>query len=210
MNAEMILQLRDELGALRAVLARLEQEKSDLEIELQAAIEHGDAIEAELALANDQMRGEIAERIRAEAKLQRLLTALKEQKDDLELLVHTITEHSDEIDVEHELTNEQLRLENDRIRLAKEQAETLARVKAEFVAVVSHEVRTPMNGLLGMARLLLDTELSHEQRDLAETVVSSGRLLLNILDDILDLSKLEASRLHLENIDFNLVQLVEE
>lgn len=209
-NADMILQLRDEVGALRAELVRLEQEKSDLEIELQAAIEHGDAIEAELAFANEQMRGEIAERIRAEAKLQRLLTALKEQKDDLELLVHTITEHSDEIDVERELANEQLRLENDRIRLAKEHAETLARIKAEFVAVVSHEVRTPMNGLLGMARLLLDTELTHEQRDLAETVVSSGRLLLNILDDILDLSKLEASRLHLESIDFNLVQLIEE
>ncbi|MBC7905382.1 MAG: response regulator [Rhodospirillaceae bacterium] len=195
---------------MRTHIANLEQQNSDLELELQAAIEHGDAIEAELALANDQMRGEIAERIRADVKLQRLLTALKEQKSDLELLVHTITEHSDEIDVEHELTNEQLRLENERIRLAKEQAETMARIKAEFVAVVSHEVRTPMNGLLGMARLLLDTELTHEQRDLADTVVSSGRLLLNILDDILDLSKLEASRLHLENIDFNLVQLVEE
>ncbi|MBC7952398.1 MAG: hypothetical protein H7Z12_11350, partial [Rhodospirillaceae bacterium] len=206
----MILQLRDETAGLRARLVLLEQQNSDLELELQAAIEHGDAIEAELALANDQMRGEIAERIRAEVKLQRLLTALKEQKDDLELLVHTITEHSDDLDVEHELTHEQLRLENERIRLAKEQAETLARIKAEFVAVVSHEVRTPMNGLLGMARLLLDTELTHEQRDLAETVVSSGRLLLNILDDILDLSKLEASRLHLESIDFNLVQLVEE
>jgi signal transduction histidine kinase/CheY-like chemotaxis protein/HPt (histidine-containing phosphotransfer) domain-containing protein len=204
------IQSGEEFAALRAELARLEQQNFDLELELQAAIEHGDAIEAELALANDQMRCEIGERIRAEAKLQRLLSALKEQKDDLELLVHTITEHSDEIDVERELANEQLRLENERIRLAKEHAEALARIKAEFVAVVSHEVRTPMNGLLGMARLLLDTELTHEQRDMAETVVSSGKLLLNILDDILDLSKLEASRLQLENIEFNLVQLVEE
>jgi signal transduction histidine kinase/CheY-like chemotaxis protein/HPt (histidine-containing phosphotransfer) domain-containing protein len=205
-----LLALRDELAALRAAMADLEQTNSDLEIELQAAIEHGDAIEAELALANDQMRAEIAERIRAEVKLQRLLSALSEQKADLELIVQTITEHSDEIDVERELANEELRLENERIRLAKEQAEELARAKTEFVAVVSHEVRTPMNGVLGMARLLLDTPLSPEQRDMAETVVSSGRLLLNILDDLLDLSKIEAGRLEIERIDVNLVQLVEE
>ena len=173
-----VLALRDELASLRAAMADLEQRCSDLEIEYQAAIEHGDAIEAELALANDQMRAEIAERIRAEVKLQRLLSALSEQKADLELIVQTITEHSDEIDVERELANEELRLENERIRLAKEQAEELARAKTEFVAVVSHEVRTPMNGVLGMARLLLDTPLSPEQLDMAETVVSSGRLLL--------------------------------
>ncbi|MEW5728858.1 MAG: ATP-binding protein [Pseudomonadota bacterium] len=204
------IRLKDELAALRADLARLEQANSDLEIELQAAIEHGDAIEAELALANEQMRGEIAERIRAEVKLNKLLEVLREQKEDLELIVQTITEHSDDIDIERELANEQLRLENERIRLAKEHAEAVARVKAEFTAVVSHEVRTPMNGMLGMARLLLDTPLTPEQRDLAETVVSSGRTLLGILDDILDLSKLEAGRLQLEAIDFDLVQLVEE
>jgi len=204
------LSLRDEVASLHAVINVLEQDKSDLEIELQAAIIHGDAIEAELALANDQMRGEIAERIRAEARLQRLLSALKEQKSDLELLVHTITEHSDEIDIEQELANEQLRLENERIRLAKEHAEALTRVKTEFVAVVSHEVRTPMNGLLGMARLLLDTALTHEQRDMAETMVSSGRLLLTILDDLLDLSKIEAGRLQVERIELNLVPVVEE
>lgn len=204
------LTLRDELASLRATLAKVEMERSDLEIELQAAIEHGDAIEAELALANDQMRGEIVERIRAEAKLQRLLTALSEQKDDLELLVHTITQHSDEIDVEQELANEQLRLENERIRLAKEAAEALARAKTEFVAVVSHEVRTPMNGLLGMTRLLLDTQLTHEQRDIADTVLSSGRLLLSILDELLDLSKIEAGRLQIEQVDVKVVELVEE
>jgi signal transduction histidine kinase/CheY-like chemotaxis protein len=204
------LALRDELAALRAKVARIEQDNSDLEIELQAAIEHGDAIEAELALANEQMRSEIAERIRAEVKLQRLLAALSEQKADLELLVHTITEHSDEIDVERELANEQLRIENERILLAKEQAEALAKAKTEFVAVVSHEVRTPMNGLLGMARLLLETPLSPEQHDMAETVVSSGQLLLNILDDLLDLSKIEAGRLQVEQAEVNLVQLVED
>jgi len=204
------LALRDELATLRLALGKSELERSDLEIELQAAIEHGDAIEAELALANDQMRAEITERIKAEAKLQRLLAALSEQKTDLELLVHTITQHSDEIDIEQELANEQLRLENDRIRLAKEQAESLARAKTEFVAVVSHEVRTPMNGLLGMTQLLLGTALTHEQRDIADTVLSSGRLLLNILDELLDLSKIEAGKLQIEQLDVKVVDLVEE
>ena len=204
------LMLRDELASLRAAFGKSELERSDLEIELQAAIEHGDAIEAELALANDQMRAEITERIRAEAKLQRILTALSEQKTDLELLVHTITQHSDEIDIEQELANEQLRLENDRIRLAKEQAESLARAKTEFVAIVSHEVRTPMNGLLGMTQLLLGTPLTHEQRDIANTVLSSGRLLLNILDELLDLSKIEAGKLQIEQLDVRVVELVEE
>ncbi|WP_050750607.1 hybrid sensor histidine kinase/response regulator [Paramagnetospirillum magneticum] len=202
--------MRDELARLRAALDKGEQERSDLEIELQAAIEHGDAIEAELALANDQMRAEIAERIRAEAKLQRLLAALGEQKADLEMLVHTITQHSDEIDIEQELANEQLRLENERINLAKEQAESLAQAKTEFVAVVSHEVRTPMNGLLGMTQLLLDTPLTQEQRDIAGTVMSSGRLLLNILDELLDLSKIEAGKLQIEHLEVKVVDLVEE
>jgi len=205
-----VLRLRDEVASLRATVVGLEQDKADREIELQAAIEHGDAIEAELVLANSQMRNEIVERVRAEAKLQRLLAAMREQTADLEMLIHTITEHSDDLDVELGLANEQLRLENERIRVAKEQAESLARAKSEFVAVVSHEVRTPMNGLLGMASLLIETQLAPEQREMVETMVTSGRLLLNILDDLLDLSKIEAGRLQIEKIDVDIVQVVEE
>lgn len=85
---------------------------------------------------------------------------------------------------------------------AKEDAEMLSRKKSEFIAVVSHEVRTPMNGVLGMARLLLDTDLSDEQRDFAETIVRSGESLLTILNDLLDISKLEAGKLELESIAF--------
>lgn len=85
---------------------------------------------------------------------------------------------------------------------AKEEAENLARVKSDFVAVVSHEVRTPMNGVLGMARLLRDTELDEEQRECVETIVASGESLLTIIDDLLDISKLEADKLELESIPF--------
>lgn len=112
------------------------------------------------------------------------------------------------LEVEH--VNQRLRLENERISMAKEQAEGLARAKSEFIAVVSHEVRTPMNGVLGLSRLLLDTKLDGEQRELAETIVSSGQSLLGILNEILDLSKLEAGRIELEAIPFMPVPLAED
>jgi len=89
------------------------------------------------------------------------------------------------------------------IAKARDEAEQVADAKSEFVAVVSHEVRTPMNGVLGMARLLLDGELSTEQQHLAETIVRSGDALLTIVNDLLDVSKLEAGRLELEAIPFS-------
>ena len=96
---------------------------------------------------------------------------------------------------------EQLHAQNT-LQQAKEDAEAATEAKSEFVAVVSHEVRTPMNGVLGMARLMLDTPLSRKQQDFARTIVDSGEALLTILNDLLDISKLEAGKLELEEIDF--------
>jgi signal transduction histidine kinase/AmiR/NasT family two-component response regulator len=90
----------------------------------------------------------------------------------------------------------------------KEQAETANRAKSEFLANMSHEIRTPMNAVIGFADLLRTTPLTEQQEDYLMTICSSGELLISLINDVLDISKIEAKHILLESIDFDLEYLI--
>lgn len=106
--------------------------------------------------------------------------------------------------------NEELLLQRNEAEQARLEAERANQAKTTFLATMSHEIRSPMNGVLGMTSILAETELKHEQRQYLDIIKVSGENLLNVINDILDFSKIESGMMELDKHDFNLRAVVEE
>ena len=144
-------------------------------------------------------------------KVHNALDNLKNEQPDFNQKIHS--ERDDEIGKivnGFSILQEKLHKDYKHQLLLKEKAEESAKLKSLFLANMSHEIRTPMNGIIGMSYLALQTKLTRKQRRYLQKIDTSAKNLLRIINDILDLSKIESGKLTLDKLEFNLFQVIEE